>query len=393
VGVVASAARTEDRLPVPARPLLVRQLSRSRAAEIQRERLLAATVRILEEEGHAQLTVARLTSRAGVARSAFYNLFGSAEDCLIGVLERVTQAIGQEFAAHGPATLGWRDRVYAGLASVLAFVDREPAIARVWLIHCEQAERGARDYREQTLARLAALLDEGRNENSRELLWSPATAEAAIGALMQILTSRLRAQTPEPTLPLLGQLAGMVVLPYLGAQAAKEEEHRSTPDSPENTEPLLCAVGQPGSSPLAGVRMRLTHRTAQALQAAAAHPGASNRELARHLEISEPQISRLLARLERLGLTINLTDGTGKGPRNAWYLTNLGERLLGTRLPNHEPPTQPTPPNSTPPRKPALPHLSPAEKIAWHQLENAERALQETRQTLTRLTNPTNHLT
>jgi CelD/BcsL family acetyltransferase involved in cellulose biosynthesis len=87
--------------------------------------------------------------------------------------------------------------------------------------------------------------------------------------------------------------------------------------------------------------------------------------------------------LERLGLTINLTDGTGKGPRNAWYLTTLGQRLLPTATATTSPHTSQL--------EPINPHqLSPAEEAAWRQLEAAERALQQTRQTLAHLTNVRN---
>jgi hypothetical protein len=39
------------------------------------------------------------------------------------------------------------------------------------------------------------------------------------------------------------------------------------------------------------------------------------------------QISKLLARLERLGLAANTGDGHSKGESNAWSLTTLGERV------------------------------------------------------------------
>ena len=74
--------------------------------------------------------------------------------------------------------------------------------------------------------------------------------------------------------------------------------------------------------------MRLTYRTALVLQAAAAHPGASNRLIGEHADIyDQGQISKLLGRLKGLGLLQNGGAGQAKGEPNAWRLTGLGERV------------------------------------------------------------------
>jgi DNA-binding IclR family transcriptional regulator len=64
------------------------------------------------------------------------------------------------------------------------------------------------------------------------------------------------------------------------------------------------------------------------LQAAAEHPGASNRQIGEHADLHDQgQISRLLARLQRLGLLENTGEGQARGESNAWNLTPLGERV------------------------------------------------------------------
>jgi hypothetical protein len=55
------------------------------------------------------------------------------------------------------------------------------------------------------------------------------------------------------------------------------------------------------------------------------HPGASNREIAERSGITDQgQISKLLTRLARLGLTVNVGPGQERGAANAWHLTQLG---------------------------------------------------------------------
>ena len=74
--------------------------------------------------------------------------------------------------------------------------------------------------------------------------------------------------------------------------------------------------------------MRLTYRTARVLQAAAANPGASNRRIGEQADIyDQGQISKLLARLLRIGLLANTGRGHANGEPNAWSLTPLGERV------------------------------------------------------------------
>ncbi len=74
--------------------------------------------------------------------------------------------------------------------------------------------------------------------------------------------------------------------------------------------------------------MRLTYRTARVLQYIAERPFASNRMVGDHAGIADPgQISKLLRRLERLGLTVNTGGGHLSGEPNAWELTPLGGQV------------------------------------------------------------------
>lgn len=74
--------------------------------------------------------------------------------------------------------------------------------------------------------------------------------------------------------------------------------------------------------------MRMTYRTLRVLTAIEAQAGLSNCEVAERAGISDQgQISRLLARLGRLGLIENTGQGQPRGGANAWRLTREGRRL------------------------------------------------------------------
>jgi hypothetical protein len=74
--------------------------------------------------------------------------------------------------------------------------------------------------------------------------------------------------------------------------------------------------------------MRPTYRTVTVLAASAARPGASNREVGLAAGVEDQgQISKLLARLGRLGLIENTGEGHLHGAPNAWWLTDRGHEV------------------------------------------------------------------
>jgi AcrR family transcriptional regulator len=300
--------------------------SRTRLAEIQRARLLAAAVRVVEDRGYANTTVAHITRRARVSRRTFYELFANREACLLAVLEDVIDQLRIELAAAGVEGLPWCERMRMGLWTILAFFDREPRLARLCVVHVLRGGSAVIERRERILAQLIAVVDEGRPASARSAALTPLTAEGVVGAAFTIVHARLLKDESPPLVDLQPELMGMIVLPYLGAAAARREQGRPAPVPRTKKADDEAGVVQVASDPLHGVPMRLTYRTARVLECVAEHPGANNRVVAKCAGISDQgQVSKLLARLERLGLVVNAGQGHPKGEPNAWTLTQQGE--------------------------------------------------------------------
>jgi AcrR family transcriptional regulator len=307
--------------------------SRVEVSDIQRSRLMAGAVAAVEELGYAQATVGQITRRARVSRRTFYELFEHRDECLAEVLEQVVEQIEQELRTAGLARLSWRERVRMGLFTILAFLDREPALARVCVVHALRAGPAVLGCRDEVLARLTGVVDEGRLEGTRGGACTPLTAEGLVGAAFAIVYARLERREPEPLTCLVGELMGMIVLPYLGPVAARRERERRAPVATAVV--AVSTVGAPSGArdPLRDVRMRLTYRTARVLEGIAelnrqgeGHP--SNRQVGACAGVSDPgQISKLLRRLERLGLLTNVGAGHAMGEPNAWALTARGEQI------------------------------------------------------------------
>jgi DNA-binding MarR family transcriptional regulator len=118
---------------------------------------------------------------------------------------------------------------------------------------------------------------------------------------------------------------GMIVLPYLGSAVARRELERPAPKASRQ-----APKTQP--NPLKELEMRLTYRTVRVLLAVAELGGRgsypSNREIADAAGVSDQgQMSKLLARLDNLGLIRNTRASQARGEPNAWTLTNTGHEI------------------------------------------------------------------
>jgi AcrR family transcriptional regulator len=299
-------------------------------AAIQRQRILAAITQVAAERGAANVTVAHIVARAGISRRTFYELFADREACLLAALDN---AVARAAVSVLPAYEGggdWRGRIRAGLAALLGFLDEEPGLGRLCVVEALGAGEGALERRAQCLAALIAAVDEGRSQISGAKQPPPMTAEGVVGAVFSIVHARILARDGArgrggvlALTSLLGELMGVIVLPYLGPSAAQKELNRPAPPLPPNK-------SRSRRDPLEGLDMRLTYRTVRVLMGIAGHPGASNRTVAHASGISDQgQISKLLARLESLGLAENIGRGHPKGAPNAWRLTARGQEVEG----------------------------------------------------------------
>jgi AcrR family transcriptional regulator len=332
----AAARRGAAKRALPAEGRLARRREQrvfSRGAprvqveEIQHSRLLVAVAATIDELGFEQSTVTRIAARAKVSRRTFYELFENRETCLIALIDAVVERVERDLAAAALEGLEWRERVRGGLWVILSFLEREPLLARIWVVHALHGGPQTLERRERVLARLAAILDAGRREGPRGAECTLVTAEGLVGGALGVVYARLRSGDPGPLTGLLDELMGMIALQYLGPRAARREQRRPAPAPHPAHHNERVSVGEE-KDPLDEVRMRLTYRTARVLQCIAELPGASNRAVAESAGISDPgQISKLLRRLERLGLAMNMGGGHQSGEPNAWELTALGGQV------------------------------------------------------------------
>lgn len=296
-----------------------------------------AAVGVIDELGYDGASVARITQRARISRRTFYELFDNREQCLLAVFEGTVQRIAAELEVAGLDGLPWRERMRGGLWTILCFFDREPALTRLCVVQSQRGDAQLLARRQQLLDLLAVEIDTGRSESVRAAKLGALTGQAVVGGIAAVLYARLLDHTRSDIslCELQGELMAMIVLPYAGPEAARREQARKPPATPAQDGERHGGASHASSrreDPLAGVPMRLTYRTARVLQDVADHPGSSNRQIAERVEIHDQgQVSKLLARLQRIGLLINTANGApAKGDPNAWLLTESGEQVTST---------------------------------------------------------------
>jgi AcrR family transcriptional regulator len=296
---------------------------------MQRARLLAATAQVACERGATNVTVAHIVERAGVSRRTFYEIFADADDCVAAAfqdaLDQAQACVLDAWRSDG----SWRERLRRALIELLCLFDDERVLAGLLIV--ESLGAGS-EVLEQRACVVQAIVDAlyghacGSEARSTRL-----AAEGAVGGVLGILHSRISQRSADPLLDLTAALMSLLVFPSLGAAAARREL-----DRPVRAPEKARGSGEPlRSDPFKDAGMRLTYRTMRVLSAISQQPGTSNRQVGELAEMSDQgQISKLLARLERIGVIVNTSDGQ-PGEANAWVLTAVGRQVIG-RVGAHE---------------------------------------------------------
>lgn len=304
---------------------------RGQLSDIQRARILSATFDICSERGASNVTVAHVAERSGVSRRTFYEQFSDRNGCLSAAFEQALKHASERVLPAYEAEEGWREKIRAGLLALLVFLDEERPIGKLLIVEPFGGGTATLERRNEVVGKLTQALEQGRGESKAPQTIPPLTEEGLLGGVLTVLHSRLAETRHEPLIELTNPLMSTIVLPYLGSAAARRELQRPLPPAPSSRKRALGRAVPLPSEPFKDTGMRLTYRTVQVLTAVSDHPGASNRLIADTAEVNDQgQISKLLMRLERIGMISNTGVGPGQGFPNAWTLTADGHRVVST---------------------------------------------------------------
>lgn len=201
-------------------------LPRELVERSQRERLLAAVVRVTVAKGYEATTVADILGEAGVGRESFYELFDDKLDCMLAahklLVDSLEERVRAVYFTDGP----WSLRMRAALAATLDWFAADPEVARFTLVELSTVGPAFRPRFQAAFARGVALLEEGAGADGPE----PELAQAytlAVGAILARIYEEVVLGRGAELPRLLPDLTYELLVPFLGEEPAREAAEAS----------------------------------------------------------------------------------------------------------------------------------------------------------------------
>jgi AcrR family transcriptional regulator len=175
-------------------------------------------IRVVVDHGYHDASVSQVVAAAGVSRRTFYNYYPDKAGAFAEVYREITDFLCASMREAGEGERGWPARVRAEIESMLDTFAANPDLVRFVLL-APPAAGGeiAAAYRE-FLARLLAVLLEGRPQRTRKPV--PAAEYGLVGGLAGLLVAAARQGGSAALAALAPEAVELVLTPYLGREAA-----------------------------------------------------------------------------------------------------------------------------------------------------------------------------
>lgn len=200
-------------------------LPRELVERSQRERLLAAVVRVSAAKGYEATSVADVLEEAGVGRESFYELFDDKQDCMLAarrlLIEDLLDTVATAYGGPDP----WIDRIRAALAATLGWFAADPIAGRVIMLELAALGPISREIYQEEFGRFTSLIDAGLGgAQSPEM---PLATGLAVGAAFARIYDEVARDRAEELPRMLPELTYEVLVPFVGEAAAREQERRA----------------------------------------------------------------------------------------------------------------------------------------------------------------------
>jgi AcrR family transcriptional regulator len=199
------------------------RLSRAELDRLQRQRLIEAATGVFAKRGYQPTTVDNIVVAANVGVGTFYAHFDGKEECLLAAYEQIVAEAREQIAARVAGERSWARKALAALHELLGLIAAEPLRARVALVEIQTGGPVALGRYGELVEFVIALLAGGREVTDLKPP-APATQEAATAnGLAWLLAQKLVRGEAKQTPELFGQMAEVVLEPYLGTARTRRE--------------------------------------------------------------------------------------------------------------------------------------------------------------------------
>lgn len=211
----------------------------------ERRRVEQALVAVVCDRGFANATVEGVCDRAGVTTEVYHSHFADLEDGYRHLFEQGSTELlffaAQAFSAEST----WRGQIRAVAHTMYRFIAEDETRGRFLFVEVFGAGEAAMLVRDQGMAGMFELIDQGRNELDDPDSISRATAEGIGGGILQQIRAAVERDELDAFRMKIPQLMYNVVRPYLGEDEARKELALPPPERPSSAHgsPVLSPEG------------------------------------------------------------------------------------------------------------------------------------------------------
>jgi len=202
-------------------------LPRELVERSQRERLLAAVIKVTVAKGYESTTVGDILGEAGVGRETFYELFDDKLACTLAAHKILVDDLEEQVrAAYTSQDCPWPQRARQALAATLDWFSSDPVAARFTLIELSTVGPAFRATFQSEYARFTTLLEDGFGPEDPQPQLSGASG-LAVGAMLARIYEEVVLDRTAALPRLLPDLTYEMLVPFIGEEAARAEQKRA----------------------------------------------------------------------------------------------------------------------------------------------------------------------
>ncbi|HEV2857727.1 MAG TPA: TetR/AcrR family transcriptional regulator [Solirubrobacterales bacterium] len=195
-------------------------LPRELVERSQRERLLAAVVKVTVAKGYESTTVGDILGEAGVGRESFYELFDDKLDCMLAahklLVDDLEERVRDTYLTEEP----WSERMRRALSVTLDWFAADADAARFTLVELSTVGPAFRPIFQAEFARAVALLEDGMGDDAPK----PELAQAnslAVGTILARIYEEIVLGRAAKLPNLLSDLTYELLVPFIGEEQAR----------------------------------------------------------------------------------------------------------------------------------------------------------------------------
>ncbi len=166
------------------------------AKPAQRERVLRSLMELASRHGYPSVSIAEISSHAGVSSATFYEQFTDKEDCLLAAYQQAAAGVLARMAPLDPAA-DWQDASRIVVRDLVGALQEDPDAGRVLLVEALAGGARVRTQREQTLGAFQVIAQEFLDAGPSRGKALDLPADMLLGAVRSIVSQNLRTHSED----------------------------------------------------------------------------------------------------------------------------------------------------------------------------------------------------